>query len=121
MPRGGRRPGAGRRKGSKVTRTREVAERIAADGMMTPLQYVIDVMRDPKTARKRRDWAAATALPYCHPRLQAVEGNPDKPIVVEHQVGTLDAARRIAFVLFMGINPELGRTLEHEPAKKVPA
>lgn len=121
MPRGGKRAGAGRKKGSKVTRTRETAERIAGDGQLMPLQYVIDVMRNPKTKQRRRDWAAATALPYVHPRLQTIEGNPDKPIVHEHRLGTLDAARRIAFVLFTAAEPEIAGRVINMEQKKVPA
>lgn len=104
-----------------MVRTAKVAEQIATDGQELPLQYVIDVMRNPKASQARRDKMAIAALPFCHARLQSIEGNPDKPIVHEHRIGTLDAARRIAFVLFTASNPELGRTLEHEPEKKIPA
>lgn len=123
MPRGGHRPGAGRKRGSKnrAVIEREKAAKAAAAAGLDPLQYILDAMRDPRTSSKRRDWAAATALPYCRPRLQAIQGDPEKPIIHEHRMGSLDAARRIAFVLFTASNPEIGRTIEHEPQKKVAA
>ena len=47
MPRGGKRPGAGRKKGSpnKVTAAREAE--IAASGL-TPLDYMLGILRDKK-------------------------------------------------------------------------
>lgn len=74
MPRGGVRPGAGRKKGgtNAATRaTREIALRAAAEGI-TPLQYMLDVLRDPESPEERRAWAAEKAAPYIHPRLEAI-------------------------------------------------
>lgn len=79
--RGGKRPGSGRKKGSATTKTREIANRAAAEGI-TPLEYMLKVMRqdsaheDPKIAIAReamRFEAAKAAAPYIHPRLAAVE------------------------------------------------
>jgi len=53
MPRGGCRPGAGRKPGSLTRRTREIAEQAAGDGI-TPLEYMLAVMRDPKEPPERR-------------------------------------------------------------------
>lgn len=102
MARGGKRPGAGRRKGSKNKKVieREQAAAAAAAAGLDPLQYVLDVMRNPKAKISRRDWAAGTALPYVRARLQSIQGDPDKPIIHEHRIAPMDAARRIAFVLF---------------------
>jgi hypothetical protein len=66
MPRGGRRPGAGRNPGSLTRRTREIAEQAAEDGI-TPLQYMLTVMRDPNELAERRDEMAKAAAPYVHP------------------------------------------------------
>ena len=44
MARGGARPGAGRKAGSVTRRTREIAE-AALEGL-TPLEYLLSVMRD---------------------------------------------------------------------------
>ncbi len=70
MPRGGRRTGAGRPKGSpdKIKREKE----IAASGL-TPLDYMLSVLRDSKATPENRKWAAGAAAPYCHPRLSSVD------------------------------------------------
>lgn len=76
--RGGKRQGAGRKKGSKqkiaktyLTKSALIA---AADGEM-PLQYMLRVMRDPTADEKRRDAMAAAAATYIHPKLSAVTGS----------------------------------------------
>jgi hypothetical protein len=45
MPRGGFRPGAGRKKGAAEVRTRRIANELAREGQ-TPLQVMIDTMRE---------------------------------------------------------------------------
>lgn len=87
------RSGAGRPKGSKLaTRTRKIAEHLAAEGM-TPLEYLLRVMHAPsdhedaKIQAQRemlRFEAAKAAAPYMHPRLAAVEltGEGGRPIEV---------------------------------------
>jgi hypothetical protein len=37
-----------------------------------PLDYLVGVMRDEKAPEERRDWAAATVLPFVSPRWAAV-------------------------------------------------
>lgn len=66
---GGHRRGAGRKRGSLSTKTREIAEQATASGE-TPLEYMLRVMRSSTNA-ERRDRMAAAAAPYVHPRLQA--------------------------------------------------
>ena len=73
MPRGGVRPGAGRKRGAVTKKTTEIAQRAAAEGI-TPLEVMLDAMRQ---AHKKKDLAAAAgfakdAAPYMHPRLSAV-------------------------------------------------
>jgi hypothetical protein len=76
MPRGGRRTGAGRKPGSLNVRSREIAERAAAEGI-TPLEVMLQAMR------QRWDGgdvdgavsAAEKAAPYVHARLAAVDSN----------------------------------------------
>jgi len=72
MPRGGRRPGAGRKSGSLTRRTREIAEQAAGYGI-TPLEYMLAVMRDCDEPPERRDEMAKAAAPYVHPKLAATE------------------------------------------------
>ena len=84
--RGGRRAGAGRKKGSATRRTREIADAAATNGI-TPLEFLLAVMTAPsdhedakvQVAREAMRFdAAKAAAPYVHPRLQAVEhSGPD--------------------------------------------
>src|SRR5271167_2320074 len=66
MSRGGKRPGAGRPKGAKHKITESVIREAAKAGV-TPLEYMLDVMRtmadeDPD----RADRMAIAAAPYIH-------------------------------------------------------
>jgi hypothetical protein len=72
MAKGGKRPGAGRPNGAKSRKTREVAVQSAAQGI-TPLEYMMQVMRNKRLPASRRDEMAKSAAPYMHPRLAAIE------------------------------------------------
>lgn len=81
LGRGGARKGAGRKPGGKNQKSREIADRAAAEGI-TPLEFMLAVMRDdakhedPKIQAGREAMkfqAAVAAAPYIHPRLQAIE------------------------------------------------
>lgn len=86
MPRGGSKKGerrGGRQKGTpnKASAAREAA--IAASGM-TPLDYMLRVMRNPRVDRDTRLDAAGKAAPYVHPRLASIihKGDAKQPVVV---------------------------------------
>jgi hypothetical protein len=76
MARGGKRDGAGRKAGSITERSRDAAERAQAEGI-TPLDYMLKLLRDDNTPVERRDWAAEKAAPYIHARLSAIEAKHD--------------------------------------------
>lgn len=84
MARGGKREGAGRKVGALTIKTREVADKAAASGL-TPLEYMLTVMRDEEAERTRRDDMAKAAAPYMHPKLAAVEhtGRDGGPLTLE--------------------------------------
>jgi hypothetical protein len=54
----------GRKKGSKNQRTKEL-DKAAAKGI-TPLGYMLEVMRDQRAPVSRRDDMAKAAAPYLH-------------------------------------------------------
>lgn len=81
--RGGARKGAGRKPGSVTQKTREIAERAAAEGI-TPLEYLLSVVRDEGTDRRERMQAAMAAAPYVHPRLSAVAHTGEGGGPIEH-------------------------------------
>ena len=76
--RGGKRPGAGRKKGivSKVRLAVQERAKIAGTEGETPLEYMLRVMRTSEDV-KRRDAMAIAAAPFVHPRLASIEGKFD--------------------------------------------
>lgn len=76
---GGKRAGAGRKKGSLSRKTREIAER-ASEGGITPLEVMLETMREAwDNGDKPAALAAAKdAAPYIHPRLAPVDANTGK-------------------------------------------
>lgn len=71
---GGKRTGAGRKRGSKTAKTRNVAIELHANGI-TPLEYMLSVMRNEANPQTERMDAAKGAAPYMHPRLNTIEAN----------------------------------------------
>lgn len=69
---GGKRPGAGRKPGVPNKVTQETREAIKASGL-TPLDFMLSVMRDDDEDMPRRLAAANMAAPYVHPKLASVE------------------------------------------------
>lgn len=67
----GTRPPGGSRKGcpNKATAAREA--KVAASGL-TPLDFMLKVLRNTRASFEDRKWAAASAAPYVHPRLNSV-------------------------------------------------
>ena len=45
----------------------------AGSGALLPLDYMLQVLRDPEASPAERKWAAEKAAPYLHPRLQTIE------------------------------------------------
>ena len=40
---------------------------------LTPLAFMLQVLRDPGSSLERKQWAAETAAPYCHAKLTSFE------------------------------------------------
>jgi len=78
---GGARPGAGRKPGSPNKKTVELQKAVAESGL-TPLDYMLSVMRDEINDPKERLSAANMAAPYVHAKLASVEvtGKDGAPI-----------------------------------------
>lgn len=89
MPRGGKRDGAGRKVGAVTSRTREIADKAAAGGL-TPLDYMLNVLRDETAAKDDRMWAAEKAAPFVHPKLAAVEHSGAMTLTHEDALDELD-------------------------------
>jgi hypothetical protein len=84
VARGGKREGAGRKKGALTERTRKIAENATASGE-SPLEYMLRVMRDPAADESMRADMAKSAAPYVHPRLASTQltGGDGGPLTVE--------------------------------------
>lgn len=72
---GGARPGAGRKPGVANRRTAEQAAK-ASEGGVTPLDYLLSVMRSATEPRERLA-AAVAAAPYVHAKLSSVNMTGD--------------------------------------------
>ena len=112
MALGGKRPGAGRKKGVPNKRTQAVQEAVAATGV-SPLDIMLGAARAAwteatKGERIDLDKAAAAAsiakdaAPYVHPKLASIEhtGKDGKDLIPESDPS--DLARRVAFLLARG-------------------
>lgn len=82
---GGRRPGAGRKPGAVTKKARTVANEAILSGELTPLEFLLNVMRQEPTEemgenqraalQDRRFEAAKAAAPYVHAKLANVTSN----------------------------------------------
>jgi hypothetical protein len=72
-----RSPNSGRRKGvrNRSTVVREAAERIAKRKQISPLEFLEELINDPRAGKKLRCDASKAAAPYVHKRM---------PIAIEH-------------------------------------
>lgn len=77
--RGGKRPGAGRKPG--VSDKAKIAAQVAASGL-SPLDFMLGVLRDESQPFERRQDMAKAAAPYVHPRLATVEQKGDLSLTV---------------------------------------
>ncbi len=62
----------GRQRGTRNRRTQAQVEAVLASGI-TPLDYLLAVMRDEGMPVESRMDAARAAAPYVHPRLSAIQ------------------------------------------------
>ena len=84
MKNGGKRAGAGRKSGAATVKTRDIADKAAVEGL-TPLEYLLEVMRDQGETRPIRVDAAKAAAPFIHPRLANVDARIKNDLYIEVQ------------------------------------
>jgi hypothetical protein len=70
---GGRRPGAGRPKGSrsKLTVLAEMLPKLAEEDVELPLYRLLRRIRDPEVDERYRDVLAIATLPFLHPKMRS--------------------------------------------------
>lgn len=89
MAHGGARAGAGRKPGNS-TRMNEEARQQALVGGISPLDFMLKILRDENQAADARFEAAKAAAPYVHARLAAVEHSGDMTLRHEDALDELD-------------------------------
>ncbi len=83
MAKGGYRIGAGRPKGAKA-KSKKKADSVmdiktaAASENLTPLEFMLKIMRDPNEDLDRRARMAISAAPFCHARKGEKNGKEEK-------------------------------------------
>ena len=89
--RGGKRPGAGRKQGAPNKATAKRQKEVAASGL-TPLDFMLTVLRDEAASMDNRMWAAEKAAPYVHAKLASVEvtGKDGGPLEHHHKTSARD-------------------------------
>lgn len=90
---GGHRPGAGRKPGQS-TRMNEQARAKALEGGVSPLAYMLTVLRDKEQSSDIRMDAAKAAAPYVHARLSSVEARHDLADPLGDLLRSLDGKTR---------------------------
>lgn len=91
MARGGAREGAGRPKGSGSAIQREAREQALTSGL-TPLDYMLQILRDEGLAQDARFEAAKAAAPYVHAKFASVEHSGEGGGAVQVIIQDSDAA-----------------------------
>lgn len=111
MAKGGARVGAGRKKGSKTKLTEEALAR-AGEGI-TPLEYMLNMLRDEALDPLQRFEAAKAAAPYVHPRLAQTEAT----VTHKKEADELTDAELAAYLASAGsprvAEPEAGPAKPH--------
>jgi hypothetical protein len=114
MTRGGKRPGAGRKKGSLSQKTRAIAERATSEGL-TPLEVMLKTMRSAwakastngETVTSFKDALIAVAMaekaaPYIHPRLA-----PERRVSDEDSKALMAEPRVVIYLPDNGRDPDI--------------
>jgi hypothetical protein len=115
MPRGGKRPGAGRPRGSLGAMTERVLD-LLEELDFDPLEELVTLYRDPATDRRTKVRIACELAQFVAPKLKAVDvqnaGNPGILInVIQFQAGRekmivqVDAETPPAFYRLLGRSP----------------
>ena len=73
-----------------VSGTRDQAAEADVEGALSPLDFMLSVLRDPEASTADRKWAAEKAAPYLHPRLQTVEHGGE--VTLRHEDALKDLA-----------------------------
>lgn len=93
MSRGGVRAGAGRKKGTR-NKANAAREKAIAESGLTPLDYLLSVMRDETEEPTMRMDAAKAAAPFVHPKLAAIEHTGEMTLTHEQALAELETVTK---------------------------
>ena len=117
MPRGGRREGAGRKPGIPQRHSRRTKSTIAAmeasAAGMTPVDYLLAVMRNEQLDLPTRLDAAKAVAPYTNPRLASIDVKARTEVTVSAL--TEEERRQRARQAILEAFAERPLVIEHEP------
>ena len=85
MARGGKREGGGRKKGQPNKSQSEIRAAALAGGI-SPLDYMLRVLRDEDADEDRRDRMAQAAAPYLHAKLVSSEMSGEDGGPIKHEL-----------------------------------
>jgi hypothetical protein len=91
---GGARPNSGRKRGSPNRVTQAQRDAIIASGL-TPLDYLLSVLRNEEMDVHTRMDAAKAAAPYVHPRLSQVDMSTQHTVSHEDRLFELFRSREL--------------------------
>jgi hypothetical protein len=83
---GGFRPNSGRPPGARNLKARALIEQAEADDLLTPIGFLLSLMRDPRQSLHNRMMAANICMPYLHPRLSMIRVTADPAPMSDEQL-----------------------------------
>ena len=88
-------PRTGGRKKGTPNKASAAREKAIAESGLTPLEYMLETLRDKDGDKADRQWAANAAAPYCHRRMpQAITGEDGGPVEVHSVLELIDGNSR---------------------------
>lgn len=75
---------------TKATVRQDIVAEIQANGMQTPLEFMVRIMNDENLPRNERMDAAKAAIPYVHSRLNSIDVNANVSVSHEDALAFLE-------------------------------
>lgn len=75
---------------TKASVRQDIVAEIQANGMQTPLEFMVRIMNDVNLPRNERMDAAKAAIPYVHSRLNSIDVNANVSVSHEDALAFLE-------------------------------
>jgi hypothetical protein len=93
---GGRREGAGRPFGAINKKARSLLIQAEYEGLLTPVEFLLAMMRNDELPLRDRAAAAVACAPYLHPRLSMIRVGSNHPLSDEALVAQVVQLEKVA-------------------------